>query len=124
MVLLTPLNEQFHSLVFLLEPFLSTEVQVVSVAQSAFCQFWQVILDRNDLASVVYALVSSKLDYYNAFYVGLPFKTIQKLQLVQNAVARVITGTRSSEHVRPSLAHLHWLPILLPSLIQGAGFNL
>ena len=36
---------------------------------------------------------------------------IRKLQLVQNAAARLITGTRRFEHIRPVLARLHWLPI-------------
>ena len=34
-------------------------------------------LDRDNLASVVHALVTSKLDYCNALYVGLPLKTVQ-----------------------------------------------
>ena len=86
------------------------------MAWSAFYQLQLVAqlrpyLDRNNLASVVYALVTSKLDYCNALYVGLPLKTVRKLQLVQNAAARLITGTRRFKHIRPILARLHWLPI-------------
>ena len=111
-----PLKEHVHSLGVLLEPSMSLEAQVASVAQSAFYQLWLVAplcpyLDRDNLASVVYALVTSKLGYCNALYMGLPLKTVQKLQLVQNAAARLITGTRRFEHIRPVLAHLHWLPI-------------
>ena len=86
------------------------------VAQSAFYQLRLVAqlrpyLDRDNLVSVVHALVTSKLDYCNALYVGLPLKTVRKLQLVQNAAARLITGTRRFKHIRPVLACLHWLPI-------------
>ena len=90
--------------------------QVASVARSAFCQLRLVAqlhpyLDGDNLVSVVHALVTSKLDYCNALYVGLPLKTVRKLQLVQNAAARLITGTSRFEHMKPILARLHWLPI-------------
>ena len=34
-----------------------------------------------------------------------------KLQLVQNTPARVVTLTRKRDHIQPSLKRLHWLPI-------------
>ena len=36
---------------------------------------------------------------------------IAKLQRAQNALARVVTNTRRTEHIRPVLKDLHWLPI-------------
>jgi len=36
---------------------------------------------------------------------------IQKLQRAQNSIARIVTGTRQSEHITPVLARLHWLKI-------------
>ena len=36
---------------------------------------------------------------------------VQKLQLVLNAAARVLTGTPSSAHFKPVLKELHWLPV-------------
>ena len=42
---------------------------------------------------------------------GCPSKSIRTLQLVQNAAARFLTGTRRREHISPVLASLHWLPI-------------
>ncbi len=35
---------------------------------------------------------------------------VTKLQLVQNAAARVLTRTRKYEHISPVLSTLHWLP--------------
>ena len=35
-----------------------------------------------------------------------------RLQLVQNAAARMITKTRKREHITPVLASLHWLPVV------------
>lgn len=43
--------------------------------------------------TVTHTLLTLRLDYCNALYVGLPSKTIQKLQLVQNTAAWVVTGT-------------------------------
>ncbi len=36
---------------------------------------------------------------------------INKLQLVQNAAAKVLTRTRKYDHIGPVLSTLHWLPI-------------
>ena len=42
---------------------------------------------------------------------GVSGSSIARLQLVQNAAARVLTGTRKFEHISPILASLHWLPV-------------
>jgi len=36
---------------------------------------------------------------------------MQKLQRLQNAAARLITGTKKFDHITPVLSNLHWLPI-------------
>ena len=53
----------------------------------------------------------SRLDYCNAVLYGLPDAQLQKLQLVQNAAARLVSGTHRREHITPVLFALHWLPI-------------
>ncbi len=37
--------------------------------------------------------------------------SINKLQIVQNAAARVLTRSRKYDHITPILESLHWLPI-------------
>jgi len=54
---------------------------------------------------------SSRLAYCNALLHGLPNTLLRKLQSVQNATARLITGTRRCDHITPVLRELHWLPI-------------
>ena len=44
-------------------------------------------------------------------YVGLPLRLMWTLQLVQNLVARLITGVNKFQHIFPTLATIHWLPI-------------
>ncbi len=60
---------------------------------------------------LVQALVISRLDYCNAFLAGLPSCTIKALQMIQNAVARLVFCEPKRAHVRPLLISLHWLPV-------------
>ncbi|CAL9705986.1 unnamed protein product [Knipowitschia caucasica] len=66
-----------------------------------------------DAEKLVHAFVSSRLDYCNALLVGIPGRSLQKLQHIQNSAARVLTRTRKFEHITPVLRKLHWLPIHL-----------
>ena len=61
--------------------------------------------------TLIQALVISRMDYCNSIYNGLPIKSLKKIQLVQNAAARVITKTKRCDHISPILRDLHWLPI-------------
>ena len=45
--------------------------------------------------------------FWQAYLKGL----FRKLQLVQNAAARVLTKTKKFEHITPILRSLHWLPV-------------
>ena len=42
---------------------------------------------------------------------GLPLRLLQKLQMVQSVVARLLRGTRRLQHISPTVTTLHWLPI-------------
>ena len=68
-------------------------------------------LSASDLAIVIHATVTSRLDYCNSLYTGLPLNLLRKLQLVQNAAARVLTGTWWKANITPVLSQLHWLQI-------------
>ncbi|KAK9522346.1 hypothetical protein VZT92_018819 [Zoarces viviparus] len=50
-------------------------------------------------------------DYNPIKGLGLCKKSIRKLQLIQNAAARVLTKTRRVDHITPVLRSLHWLPV-------------
>ena len=95
---------------------LNFDQQVSSVVRSAFHQLRIIskikpFLTPSDLRRVVFLLIFSRLDYCNSLYTGLPDSTIHRLQLVQNAAARLVSGTKMREHISPVLISLHWLPV-------------
>ncbi|KAF7251190.1 Enteropeptidase [Varanus komodoensis] len=100
----------------LLDPELSLEAQVTAVARNTFLQLWLIhqlrpFLENDCLGTVTHVLVTSRLDFCNTLYVGLPLKMVQILQLVQNRAASLLTGTGRCSHITPVLRQLHWLLI-------------
>jgi len=63
------------------------------------------------LRTVACSIVNAKLDYCNSLLYGITKENTNRLQLVQNSLARLITGTRKFDHITPVLAKLHWLPV-------------
>ena len=68
-------------------------------------------LNREDANKVACAIVSSRLDYCNSVLYGVSGRNISKLQRVQNALAKVVSGRRKFDHISPVLRQLHWLPV-------------
>ena len=56
-------------------------------------------------------IVTTRMDYCNSILAALPQSSIDPLQRVQNAAARLITGTGTREHITPARQSLHWLPV-------------
>ena len=69
------------------------------------------LLSPSILITLANSLVSSKLDYCNSLYNGINTTELNKLQVIQNSLARAITFTSKREHIKPVLQELHWLPI-------------
>ena len=61
--------------------------------------------------TIACSMVDGRLDYCNSVLHGTSATNLNKLQRVQNSAARIVTGSRRSEHALPILAELHWLPI-------------
>ena len=96
---------------------LNLKKQISTVSKS--CHFFirqlrqiRPILDHNSAVMLANSLVSSKLDFCNSLYAGLPKTSIHRLQLVQNSLVRAIfPSVKRSEHITPLLRSLHWLPV-------------
>jgi len=69
------------------------------------------VLDDNSTASLIHALVTSRLDNGNSLLSGINEGLANKLQVTQNAAARILTRTKKFDHITPILSKLHWLPV-------------
>ena len=64
------------------------------------------------MQTLVQAFISFfRLDYCNALLYGITDNVFRRLQSIQNAAARLLTGTRWRDHISPVLSRLHWLPV-------------
>ena len=110
------LKPQVRNLGVVFDPDLRFSRQVSTVVSSCFFQLRLIakikpFLSFQDLHRLIILLVFSRLDYCNSLYTGISEETISRLQLVQNAAARLLKGTKRREHISPILASLHWLPV-------------
>ena len=62
--------------------------------------------------SIACALVNSRLDYSNSVLYGTSKTNLERLQRVQNSLARVVVTARRTDSIKPILKRLHWLPIV------------
>ncbi len=69
------------------------------------------MLSMSNAEMLIHAFMTSRLDYCNALLSGCSTRLINKLQMVQNAAANVLTRTRKYDHISPVMLTLHWLPI-------------
>jgi len=60
---------------------------------------------------LITCFVVARLDYCNAMFTGLPRYKLDRLQAVQNAAVRLISGARKFDLVTPLLRERHWLPV-------------
>jgi hypothetical protein len=95
---------------------LSMSAQVSAVCRGCYYQLRQLrpltkCMTKDAIKTLTHAFISSRLDYCNALYYGITDGLISRLQSVQNAAARLVTGLGRRDHVTPVLQQLHWLPI-------------
>ena len=114
------MKDEVCSLGVLLDPALSMASQIASVVQYTYFHLKQIAqlhpyLDTGSLNTLVHTLVVSRLDYCNAFCVGLPLGLVRRLQQIPKMVVRLLSGVRKFQHIFPILATLHRLPVCFRS---------
>ncbi len=109
-------NDSARNLGVIFDNNLDMSDHIRTVCRASFMQLRNIssikgALTRESLERVIHAFISSRLDYCNSLLYGLPRSSISKLQRIQNAAARMLTGTRKYDHITPVLKSLHWLPV-------------
>ncbi len=95
---------------------ISFDSHVSSICKTAFFHLKNIsklrpMLSMSNAEMLIHAFTTSRLDYCNALLGGCSARLINKLQMVQNTAARVLTRTRKYDHISLVLSTLHWLPI-------------
>mgnify|MGYP003547058831 FL=1 len=111
-----PVSSSARNLGFIFDSDMSLSKQINSVCKSCHFHIRDIrrirhLLSPSILITLANSLVSSKLDYCNSLYNGINTTELNKLQVIQNSLARAITFTSKREHIKPVLQELHWLPI-------------
>ena len=68
-------------------------------------------LTRPTTERVVNALITSRLDYCNSLVFGTSASNINRLQRLQNSVARLVSRQARRDSTMQLLRELHWLPV-------------
>ena len=105
-----------RSLGVLFDNHLSFDNQITALSKSCFYHIRDLrrirdTLDFHTSCTIATSLVHSKLDYCNSLYYNLPACQIDRLQSIQNCLARTVCRTSKFSHITPTLKSLHWLKV-------------
>ncbi|XP_077936617.1 uncharacterized protein LOC144383352 [Gasterosteus aculeatus] len=109
-------SHQARNLGVIFDSTLSLEPHIRQLVKISFFHLRNIAKIRPSLTpptaeKLIHPFVSSRLDYCNSLLYGISNTSMNKLQLVQNAAARLLTHTKSWHHITPVLKDLHWLPV-------------
>ena len=68
-------------------------------------------IPQGQLATLVHAFITSRLDFCNSVFYRLPDNLISRIQTVQNSCAKCLTGKKKYDSATQARIELHWLPI-------------
>ncbi len=100
----------------ILETDLSFNIHVKAVTKSAYYHLKNIARIRcfvcsQDLDNLFMSLSPAGWIIVMVSSPAFQRRAIRQLQLIQNTAARILTRTRTSEHITPVLRSLHWLPV-------------
>ncbi|KAI2644942.1 RNA-directed DNA polymerase from mobile element jockey [Labeo rohita] len=106
---------------------LSFENHISSICKTAFFHLKNIsklrpMLSMSNAETLIHAFMTSRLDYCNALLGGCSAHLINKLQLVQNAAARVLTRTKKYDHISPNSGTIY--PTMFGTQTHSVSLNL
>ena len=107
---------QARNIGFIFDSIMDCRAQITQTCKSGWFHLRNIgkirqFLDKGATEILVHAFVTSRIDFNNALYLGLPDSQIRKLQVLQNAAARIIMRLPKHCHISDTLHELHWLPV-------------
>ena len=104
---------QSINLSFVFDEHLTFADQILSLSKSCYSHIDELrcICPYFDSKTATAYIVHSKLDYCNSLYCNLPKSQINRLQQIQNCLARTVVKAPTFSHIIPILRSLHWLKI-------------
>jgi hypothetical protein len=115
---MVPFSDKIKTLGVTLDSHLTFSTHISSVCKSAFYHIRALRHIRNSLTddmakAVAVSLVQSRFDYANSLLSGISIANLNKLQRVQNYLARIVLKRHSHFPSTGLLSELHWMPIEL-----------
>ena len=95
---------------------LSISTHISKLCSSAFFHLHYIsrirkFLSPGETKSLVHAFVTSRVDYCNSLFYGLPASQLNKVQHVLNTAARLVCCAPCFSYITPLMYELHWLPL-------------
>ena len=92
------------------------ESHIKKVTQSCHFQLKNIgkirdLIDKDIAHMLVHSFVTSRLDYCNCLYAGVPFYLLERLKKIQNKAARLVLRKDRKHDSKELLRLLHWLPV-------------
>ena len=105
-----------RNLGFFFDSNLTMESYIKEVTQSCHFQLKNIgkisdLMDKSIAHMLVHSFVTSRLDYCNCLYAGVPFYLSERLQTIQNKEARLVLRKDRKHDSKKLLRLLHWLPV-------------
>lgn len=108
--------ESARDLGVIIDSQLTLSAHVTALCQSGYYHLRQLrpavrSLSTDAAKTLVQAFITCRLDYCNSLMYGITDSLVRKVQSVQNAAARLVSGARRCDRITPVLRELHWLPV-------------
>ena len=110
------IKNKIKNLGIMFDETLSMDAQVKKICSTGYLNLKNIAdirksLNKENTKVIINALVTSHLDYGNSLLYGISYKSMNKLQVLQNSCVRLIEKLKRYDHVSESRKKLHWLPI-------------